>query len=86
LADGGIRFQNHAYHKECFLCNGCGSVLGEGKFFVNADQPFCPDCHTNRFAERCSADSCKKPIAPGSQYVEIEEKQISQELLPLQQL
>jgi len=72
LADGGIRFQEHAYHKECFLCNGCGSTLGEGKFFVNADQPFCPDCHTNKYAERCSLDSCGKPISPGSQYVEIE--------------
>jgi len=72
LADGGIRFQDHAYHKECFLCNGCGSTLGEGKFFTNADQPFCPDCHTNKYAERCSLDSCGKPIPPGSQYVEIE--------------
>merc|ERR1712212_203382 len=63
LADGGIRFQNHAYHKECFLCNGCGSVLGEGKFFVNADQPFCSDCHTNRFANCFRCSNCNKVVS-----------------------
>jgi len=72
LSEGGIRFQSKAFHKDCFLCGGCGSKLGEGKFFVNADLPYCAACHTNSFAERCSLDTCNQPITPGSQYVEIE--------------
>jgi len=72
LANGGIRFQNKPFHSDCFLCGGCGTTLGEGKFFVNNDVPYCANCHTNTFAERCSLDSCNKPIAPGSQFVEID--------------
>merc|ERR1712002_380051 len=45
LADGGVRFQDEPYHKECFLCGGCGTKLGEGKFFVDSNTPYCANCH-----------------------------------------
>jgi len=74
LTDGGIRFQDKPYHKTCFHCGGCKAELAEGQFFVNADTPFCAKCHTDQFSERCSLESCGKPIPAGSQFVEIESK------------
>jgi len=74
LTDGGIRFQEKPYHKDCFHCGGCNVELAEGKFFVNSDTPYCSKCHTDKFSERCSLDSCGKPIPAGSQFVEVDSK------------
>merc|ERR1711962_988235 len=74
LTDGGIRFQEKPYHKDCFHCGGCNVELAEGKFFVNPDTPYCSKCHTDKFSERCSLDSCGKPIPAESQFVEVDSK------------
>ena len=39
---------------------------------VENEKPFCTDCHLEKFAERCSLVSCKKPIPPGTQFLVVD--------------
>jgi len=56
-------YRGKAWHKECFICVECRKALADDKFTSNNDQPYCLDCHTKVFCQKCTA--CKKPIIGG---------------------
>jgi len=72
-SEGGVRHRGKAYHRNCFLCAGCQQSLAERRFSVQNGSPYCPDCFVEMFAERCSMTSCGKPIAPGSEYLMVDQ-------------
>lgn len=61
LLQGGVTFREVAYHRNCFLCTGCGNELANVKFATKDEQPYCPDCYIKNFAKIC--EKCEKAIA-----------------------
>ena len=60
LTAGGVTFKNEPWHRECFVCCNCGTVLAGQKFASREDRPYCAACFGELFAKRCT--SCSKPI------------------------
>lgn len=56
----GVVYKDEPWHKECFICTECKSELASIPFMVREDKPFCKDCFTNLFANKC--ETCQKPI------------------------
>lgn len=48
------------YHRECFTCCKCRSLLEGNQFVALGNDPACPECAANQLAEKCSG--CKLPI------------------------
>jgi len=71
--EGGVRHRGNPFHRNCFLCHGCGQSLAERRFSVQNGSPYCPECFVDKFAERCSMGSCGKPIAPGTEYLMVDQ-------------
>merc|ERR1712121_270072 len=71
--EGGVRHRGNPFHRHCFLCHGCGQSLAERRFSVQDGSPYCPECFVDKFAERCSLTSCGKPIAPGTEYLMVDQ-------------
>ena len=60
-----------------YLLNNLGSsyicttiVISPGS--VEDEKAYCTECHLDKFAERCSLDSCGKPIPPGTQFLVVD--------------
>jgi len=68
----GVKHRSKPFHKKCFTCDGCSTELADVRFSVENEKPFCTDCHLEKFAERCSLVSCKKPIPPGTQFLVVD--------------
>ena len=61
-----------AWHRECFVCTNCQTVLAGQKFASRQDKPYCANCFGELFAKRCT--SCSKPItgAGGTRFISFE--------------
>lgn len=53
ITDQGVKYKGKAYHSSCFVCAGCYRKLADISFIMHNDQPFCKECHTDKFAKRC---------------------------------
>eukprot|EP00039_Didymoeca_costata_P030265 m.28694 g.28694 ORF g.28694 m.28694 type:complete len:320 (-) comp8025_c0_seq2:40-999(-) len=50
-----VKHQNNVFHPECFCCAGpCKKSLGDRKFFVVANEAWCPDCFAAKKADTCA--------------------------------
>eukprot|EP00092_Neocalanus_flemingeri_P065085 GFUD01079076.1.p1 GENE.GFUD01079076.1~~GFUD01079076.1.p1 ORF type:complete len:286 (+),score=81.27 GFUD01079076.1:45-860(+) len=58
VQSGGCSAIGRTYHKDCFKCSNCKTVL-EAKFFTEEDQPLCENCYKN---EEKNCDVCSRPI------------------------
>merc|ERR1712212_37247 len=69
-------YKGFTYHTNCFVCQICTKNITGPQGFINdpvdAKKHYCHDCHLDKFAERCSLDSCKKPIPPGTQFLVVD--------------
>ena len=61
-----------AWHRECFVCTNCETMLAGQKFASRQDKPYCASCFGELFAKRCTA--CTKPItgAGGTRFISFE--------------
>ncbi|XP_075058905.1 four and a half LIM domains protein 5 isoform X2 [Mixophyes fleayi] len=71
----GISFQDQPWHSECFVCTSCKRKLAGEKFTSKDEAPYCLDCFSNLYAEKCAA--CLKPITGqgGGKYISFEDRQ-----------
>eukprot|EP00092_Neocalanus_flemingeri_P033618 GFUD01036546.1.p1 GENE.GFUD01036546.1~~GFUD01036546.1.p1 ORF type:complete len:566 (-),score=130.78 GFUD01036546.1:276-1925(-) len=58
VQSGGCSAIGRTYHKDCFKCSNCKTVL-EAKFFTEEDQPLCENCYKG---EEKNCDVCSRPI------------------------
>ena len=65
-------FPFQAWHRECFVCTNCQTILAGQKFASRQDKPYCANCFGELFAKRCT--SCSKPItgAGGTRFISFE--------------
>ena len=72
MTTGGVTFKNEAWHRECFVCTNCQTILAGQKFASRQDKPYCANCFGELFAKRCTA--CSKPItgAGGTRFISFE--------------
>jgi len=72
MTTGGVTFKNEAWHRECFVCTNCQTILAGQKFASRQDKPYCAICFGELFAKRCTA--CSKPItgAGGTRFISFE--------------
>lgn len=72
MTTGGVTFKNEAWHRECFVCTNCQTMLAGQKFASRQDKPYCANCFGELFAKRCTA--CSKPItgAGGTRFISFE--------------
>merc|ERR1712243_194648 len=65
------------FHTNCFTCSICAISITGPKGFINDPEDslkqYCPDCYVEKFAERCSLSDCKRPIAPGTEYLMVDQ-------------
>uniref|UniRef100_A0A4W3JER2 Four and a half LIM domains 3b n=1 Tax=Callorhinchus milii TaxID=7868 RepID=A0A4W3JER2_CALMI len=75
LTKGGVTYHDEAYHKECFVCNGCNTPLAGQHFTSRDDSPYCLACFGSLYAKKCAA--CSKPITGfgGGKYISFEDRQ-----------
>ena len=61
-----------AWHRECFVCANCATMLAGQKFASREDKPYCATCFGELFAKRCTA--CSRPItgAGGTKFISFE--------------
>ena len=60
IVDKGVKYKERAYHSYCFVCTGCVRELSGVAFIIHNHQPYCKECHTERFAKICN--ECNEPI------------------------
>lgn len=74
ITGSGVTFEDQAYHRDCFLCEGCNGQLAGVSFTKEQGKPYCQDCYAKNFAKKCA--SCRKVISgPGGQkYVTFEDR------------
>ncbi|XP_032436124.1 four and a half LIM domains protein 3-like isoform X2 [Xiphophorus hellerii] len=75
LTKGGLTYRGEVWHRDCFLCCGCGSPLAGQTFTSQGERPFCVRCFSNLYAKKCAA--CNAPITGfgDGKYVSFEERQ-----------
>lgn len=61
-----MTYHDQPWHKECFVCAGCKTQLSGQRFISKDEYPYCVDCYSRFYAEKCAA--CKKPIT-GESYL-----------------
>ena len=68
----GHNYFLQAWHRECFVCTNCETMLAGQKFASRQDKPYCASCFGELFAKRCTA--CTKPItgAGGTRFISFE--------------
>ena len=68
----GYNYFLQAWHRECFVCTNCETMLAGQKFASRQDKPYCASCFGELFAKRCTA--CTKPItgAGGTRFISFE--------------
>ncbi|XP_075244369.1 four and a half LIM domains protein 3-like [Convolutriloba macropyga] len=59
-----VTWKEEMYHKECFTCSNCDTVLDADKFRVHGDDRYCFPCYTALFAPHCTI--CGDVIADSS--------------------
>ncbi|KAG7457770.1 hypothetical protein MATL_G00230850 [Megalops atlanticus] len=60
LVTGGVTYREEAWHKECFVCTGCGVQLAGQQFTSQEDSPYCVQCFSKLYARKC--EGCSEPI------------------------
>ncbi|PWA30142.1 hypothetical protein CCH79_00020148, partial [Gambusia affinis] len=75
LTKGGLTYRGEVWHRDCFLCCGCGSPLAGQTFTSQGERPYCVRCFSSLYAKKCAA--CNAPITGfgDGKYVSFEERQ-----------
>lgn len=75
LTKGGVTYRDQVWHKDCFLCGGCGAPLAGQPFTSQGEAPFCIKCFSSLYAKKCSG--CNSAITGfgDGKYVSFEERQ-----------
>lgn len=60
ITSGGISYQDHPWHSECFVCHSCRKPLAGARFTSHEDNVYCVDCFKTDVAKKCHG--CKNPI------------------------
>ncbi|KAJ8334871.1 hypothetical protein SKAU_G00405100 [Synaphobranchus kaupii] len=60
LVTGGVTYRDEAWHRHCFVCTGCGVELAGKQFTSEEDNPYCVQCFTKNYAQKC--EGCSEPI------------------------
>lgn len=60
ISSGGISYQDHPWHSECFVCHTCRKPLAEARFTSHENNVYCVDCFKTDVAKKCHG--CKNPI------------------------
>ncbi|KAJ8273417.1 hypothetical protein GJAV_G00101390 [Gymnothorax javanicus] len=60
LTTGGVTYRDEAWHRHCFVCTGCGEELAGKQFTTEEDNPYCVQCFTKNYAQKCEV--CNEPI------------------------
>ncbi|XP_060105541.1 four and a half LIM domains protein 1 isoform X1 [Heteronotia binoei] len=61
--DQNVEYKKTVWHKDCFTCSQCKSVIGTASFFPKGDEIYCVSCHEHKFAKTCV--KCKNAITSG---------------------
>ena len=61
IKSSGVSYRDKTYHSSCLQCEGCGLELAGMQLVSHEDQPYCIDCHTDKFAQKCL--KCKNAIS-----------------------
>ncbi|XP_072766952.1 uncharacterized protein [Anoplolepis gracilipes] len=74
ITSGGVTYKNEPWHRDCFTCSNCNTVLAGQRFTSRDDKPYCADCFGELFAKRCTA--CSKPITGigGTRFISFEDR------------
>lgn len=49
-----MTYKEEVWHKECFLCTGCSSLLAGQPFTSQGDSPYCIRCFSSLYAKKCA--------------------------------
>ncbi|CAK9297286.1 unnamed protein product [Gordionus sp. m RMFG-2023] len=74
ITDVGVKSKGEIFHKECFICYGCGTELSGKSVAAKDNKPYCVECYGKMFANRCAG--CREPItgAGGMQYITYQDR------------
>uniref|UniRef100_A0A3Q3J4J1 Four and a half LIM domains protein 1 n=1 Tax=Monopterus albus TaxID=43700 RepID=A0A3Q3J4J1_MONAL len=60
ITSGGVSYQDHPWHSECFVCNTCRKPLAGARFTSHENNIYCVDCFKTDVAKKCHG--CNNPI------------------------
>ena len=74
ISSGGVTYKNEPWHRDCFICNNCGTSLAGQRFTSRDEKPYCAECFGDLFAKRCTA--CSRPITGigGTRFISFEDR------------
>ncbi|KAK2702965.1 prickle planar cell polarity protein 3-A-like isoform X2 [Artemia franciscana] len=74
ITTGGVTYKSEPWHRECFTCTHCNTLLAGQRFTSRDDKPYCAECFGELFAKRCTA--CIKPITGigGTRFISFEDR------------
>lgn len=75
-----MEYKKSVWHKDCFTCYQCKTVIGTGSFFPKGDDIYCVSCHEHKFAKTCA--KCKNVSSPAVLGCQRSWVKASQELCP----
>ena len=58
-----VGYKARQWHKECFKCCSCKSIIGYDSFVPSGSNIYCSNCYENSFSAKCTG--CGKPIISG---------------------
>lgn len=53
ITDEILNALDKTWHKECFICGGCGNDFPNFNYFGHGNRAYCRGCYCKRFASRC---------------------------------
>ena len=59
VGQGGVSAGGRTYHRECFRCYNCRTVL-TAKFYIYQTNPYCEDCYKEATCPSCAL--CSKIV------------------------
>nr|AJV21312.1 limpet [Terebratalia transversa] len=72
---GGVTYRGDAWHRDCFTCTSCTTILAGKRFTSKDDRPYCPDCYGETFARKCCR--CDRPIisiGPATKFISFDDR------------
>ncbi|XP_067951017.1 four and a half LIM domains protein 2-like isoform X2 [Watersipora subatra] len=61
ITNSALKFEGALFHKECFVCKSCETMLAGSKFTTQDGKPYCQSCYVDLFSKKC--ELCVKPIS-----------------------
>jgi len=74
IEDEGLSSSGHSWHKHCFVCANCKSVI-QGPFVVREGRPVCSSCRGSQDSTGCPV--CRKELS--GRVVRVEDKRFHKE-------